>query len=84
MKNLIAIIIIFFFFFMPENLMACATCFGDPDALATKGINKAITAMLGVTGGVLGGFGSLIYILRQRAKKYAQKMNSRIIKDKRL
>ena len=84
MKNLIAIIIIFFFFFMPENLMACATCFGDPDALATKGINKAITAMLGVTGGGLGGFGSLIYILRQRAKKYAQKMNSRIIKDKRL
>ena len=84
MKNLILITAIFVFFFMPENLMACATCFGDPDALATKGINKAITVMLGVTGGVLGGFGSLIYILRQRAKKYAQKMNSRIIKDKKL
>ena len=23
----------------PETLQACATCFGDPDALATKGIS---------------------------------------------
>ena len=30
----------------PEVLQACATCFGDPDALATKGMNKAIAAML--------------------------------------
>ena len=58
----------------PEVLQACATCFGDPDALATKGMNKAIAAMLGVTGGVLGGFGSLIFVLRQRAKKYSDKI----------
>ena len=58
----------------PEILQACATCFGDPDALATKGMNKAIAAMLGVTGGVLGGFGSLIFVLRQRAKKYSDKI----------
>ena len=57
-----------------EFLHACATCFGDPDALATKGMNKAIAAMLGVTGGVLGGFGSLIFVLRQRAKKYSDKI----------
>ena len=36
--------------------------------------NKAIAAMLGVTGGVLGGFGSLIFVLRQRAKKYSDKI----------
>ena len=58
----------------PEVLKACATCFGDPDALATKGMNKAIAAMLGVTGGVLGGCGSLIFVLRQRAKKYSDKI----------
>ena len=37
-------------------------------------MNKAIAAMLGVTGGVLGGFGSLIFVLRQRAKKYSDKI----------
>ena len=58
----------------PEALQACATCFGDPDALATKGMNKAIGAMLGVTGGVLGGFGSLIFVLRKRAKNYSDKI----------
>ena len=66
----------------PETLQACATCFGDPDALATKGMNKAIAAMLGVTGGVLGGFGSLIFVLRQRAKNYSDKIQSNRIKEK--
>ena len=37
-------------------------------------MNKAIAAMLGVTGGVLGGFGSLIFVLRHRAKKYSDKI----------
>ena len=60
----------------PETLQACATCFGDPDALATKGMNKAIAAMLGVTGGVLGGFGSLIFVLRKRAINYSDKIKS--------
>ena len=60
----------------PDVLQACATCFGDPDALATKGMNKAIAAMLGVTGGVLGGFGSLIFVLRKRAKNYSNKIQS--------
>ena len=65
----------------PETLQACATCFGDPDALATKGMNKAIAAMLGVTGGVLGGFGSLIFVLRKRAINYSDKIQSNQIKE---
>ena len=65
----------------PETLQACATCFGDPDALATKGMNKAIAAMLGVTGGVLGGFGSLIFVLRKRAINYSDKIQSSQIKE---
>ena len=66
----------------PDALHACATCFGDPDALATKGMNKAIAAMLGVTGGVLGGFGALIFVLRQRAKKYSDKIQLNQTNDK--
>ena len=65
----------------PETLQACATCFGDPDALATKGMNKALAAMLGVTGGVLGGFGSLIFVLRKRAINYSDKIQSNQIKE---
>ena len=72
--RLITSFILFVAIIQPEVLQACATCFGDPDALATKGMNKAIAAMLGVTGGVLGGFGSLIFVLRQRAKKYSDKI----------
>ena len=65
----------------PETMQSCATCFGDPDALATKGMNKAIAAMLGVTGGVLGGFGSLIFVLRKRAINYSDKIQSNQIKE---
>ena len=74
MKFRLVAFILFLAMIQPEALRACATCFGDPDALATKGMNKAIAAMLGVTGGVLGGFGSLIFVLRQRAKKYSDKI----------
>ena len=35
---------------LPEVSYACATCFGNPNAAATQGMNKAIIAMLGVTG----------------------------------
>ena len=74
MKFRLVAFILFLAMIQPDALQACATCFGDPDALATKGMNKAIAAMLGVTGGVLGGFGSLIFVLRQRAKKYSDKI----------
>jgi len=56
---------------LPEVSYACATCFGNPNAAASQGINKAIIAMLGITGTVLGGFGSSIYVLNRRAKEYA-------------
>ena len=44
-------------------------------------MNKAIAAMLGVTGGVLGGFGSLIFVLRKRAKNYSDKIQSKQRKE---
>ena len=81
MKFRLILSILFLIMIYPETLQACATCFGDPDALATKGMNKAIAAMLGVTGGVLGGFGSLIFVLRKRAINYSDKIQSNQIKE---
>ena len=62
--------IIFSIIIFPDFAFACATCFGDPNAAATQGMNKAIFTMLGITGGVLGSIGSSIYVLSRRAKKY--------------
>ena len=81
MKFRLILFILFLIMIYPETLQACATCFGDPDALATKGMNKAIAAMLGVTGGVLGGFGSLIFVLRKRAINYSDKIQSNQTKE---
>jgi len=72
MRKIIIIIFILGLVLFPEASYACATCFGDPNSAATQGINKAILAMLGITGGVLGGVGSSIYVLHRRAKDYAK------------
>jgi hypothetical protein len=77
MKNKLITLFIIMIALFPEVTLACATCFGDPNAAATQGMNKAILSMLGITGGVLGGVGSSIVILNNRAKKYAKS-----IKDK--
>ena len=72
MKNKIIILFILSIAVFPEVTYACATCFGNPNAAATQGMNKAILSMLGITGGVLGGVGSSIFILHKRAKEYAK------------
>ena len=72
MKNKIIILFILSIAVFPEVTYACATCFGNPNAAATQGMNKAILSMLGITGGVLGGVGSYIFILHRRAKEYAK------------
>ena len=77
MKKTVIMALALFVLFFPELGYACATCFGNPNAAATKGMNKAIIAMLGITGGVLGGFGSSIYVLRRRAKKYAESLKNK-------
>ena len=75
MKKILLSLFIFSILFLPDMLLACATCFGDPNAAATQGMNKAIITMLGVTGGVLGGIGSSIYVLNRRAKEYANSLS---------
>ena len=58
----------------PQIALACATCYGNSDSAAVEGMNKAIFTMLGITGGVLSGVGSSIYVLSRRAKKHANSL----------
>ena len=67
--------IIFSIIIFPDFAFACATCYGNPNAAATQGLNKAIITMLGITGGVLSGIGSSIFILSRRSKKYYNSLN---------
>ncbi len=52
-------------------VLACASCYGAPDAAQTHGMNMGILVMLGVTGFVLSGFGAMIWYLARRARKYS-------------
>ena len=64
-----------------DNLSACATCFGAPDAPMTKGMNMAILTLLGVTGSVMGMAGTMFIVLRRRARMLKQKLNDNSIKE---
>ena len=69
--------IIFSIIIFPDFVFACATCFGDPNAKATQGMNLAIITLLTITGGVLSSFVSFIYVLNKRAKDYAKNISKR-------
>jgi hypothetical protein len=66
------IILLFLLLFIPETADACATCFGDPSAPASQGMNWAIITLLGVTGGVLGGVISTIISIGKKDKNFQQ------------
>lgn len=52
-------------------IVACATCYGDPNSAHTQGMNAAILFMLGVTGFVLGGLGTVFVSFARRARRLA-------------
>ena len=56
--------------FLAGSLYACSTCFGDPNATATQGMNWAIISLLVTTGGVLSGIVLSIRKLANRSKTY--------------
>ena len=56
--------------FLAGSLYACSTCFGDPNAAATQGMNWAIISLLVTTGGVLAGIVLVIRKLANRSKTY--------------
>jgi hypothetical protein len=59
---------------LPRVLLACAVCFGAPDAAQTRGMNLGIITMLGVTGVVLGGFGGMIFCFARRARRHSSEL----------
>jgi len=71
-KHAQIIILLFILLFIPETADACATCFGDPTAPASQGMNWAIITLLGVTGGVLGGVISTIISIGKKNKNFQQ------------
>tara|TARA_B110000014_G_C19540987_1_gene289806 strand:+ start:261 stop:494 length:234 start_codon:yes stop_codon:yes gene_type:complete len=71
-KHTQIIILLFILLFVPETVDACATCFGDPTAPASQGLNWAIITLLGVTGGVLGGIISTIISIGKKNKNFQQ------------
>ena len=73
-KNTHIIILLFILLFVPETADACSTCFGDPSAPASQGMNWAIITLLGVTGGVLGGVISTIISIGKKDRNF-QKLN---------
>jgi hypothetical protein len=71
-KHTQIIILLFILLFIPETADACATCFGDPTAPASRGMNWAIITLLGVTGGVLGGVIGTIISIGKKNKNFQQ------------
>lgn len=59
---------------LPRVLLACAVCFGAPEAAQTQGMNLGIITMLGVTGVVLGGFGGMIFCFARRARRHSSEL----------
>jgi hypothetical protein len=53
------------------TLSACPVCYGAQDTSTTQSVNAAILSLLGVTGGVLGGFATMFVRLRRRARMFA-------------
>jgi hypothetical protein len=53
--------------------LACATCYGDPDAAVTKGMNGAILLLLGVVGLVYAGIVRVFLEFRRRARRLAER-----------
>jgi hypothetical protein len=53
----------------PEAARACATCFGDPGAPATKGLNWAILTLVASVGIVYLGIGRVIWTIHKRSRR---------------
>lgn len=71
MKSTKIIFLFMLFYLGPNELLGCATCFGDPSAPASQGMNWAIITLLGVTGGVLSGIVGTIISVAKKNKKFS-------------
>lgn len=57
----------------PNVILACATCFGDPNSSAGKGMDMAIITLLGVISPILFAIAVGIVSIGLRSKKINQK-----------
>lgn len=65
-KTIIIFALLILFFNI--NLSACPVCYGASDSPMTDGMNKAIIAMLGITGFVLTGISSFFFMMIKKIK----------------
>jgi len=65
---------------VPEIAHACASCFGNPDAAMTQGLNKAILALLGFVGLVQVGIVKVMWDIRKRTRKKVDPIELRLIR----
>ena len=55
---------------VPTDSLGCPICFGvDPDSQIGQGVNWAVFALMGITGGVLSGFVGFILHLVKRSRQ---------------
>lgn len=62
---------------LPPAASACATCYGDPEAPMTQGMNNAILFLIGIVGLVYAGIGKVFLDFRRRSKKLSEKATVR-------
>lgn len=58
---------------LAEPAVACPVCFGASDAPPVHGMRMAIIALLVVTVGVLGAFGTFFVYLMRRARAFGER-----------
>ena len=75
MKTKLFIIITTILVSIPANLNACATCYGDPNSSAGKGMDMAIITLLGVIAPVLMAIAIGIISIGLKSKKLNQNLN---------
>ena len=56
-------------------ILACATCFGDPNSNAGKGMDMAILTLLGIIGPILFAIAAGIISIGLKSKKINQDLN---------
>lgn len=64
--------IVFSLFLSPNIIFACATCFGDPNSSAGKGMDMAIITLLGVISPILFAIAVGIVSIGLKSKKINQ------------
>lgn len=73
-SNFITIFIVSTFFSL-NKISACATCYGDPNSNAGKGMDMAIITLLGIIGPVLIAIAIGIISIGLKSKKLNQNLN---------